>query len=201
MIILGCRLNSIRLTNKIHFALQPDSLMARVLLGVCLLTSTSVIILAAPREVQGDEVKTATKSAPESKTEPVGVNLDENIRLRRDLDEYSRTVDPAHVQIEERRRVMRKRLQERFATCDRDDDGALVLDEIFDCMPQVARRFAEVDLNSDRFITLEELEALQAKMADRQKVIAIKSETTQDADSGPKRKGKDSGNSNRKSAL
>ena len=177
------------------------SLAAQCLLGFTLLLPTAVVMLAAPRDVQGGEdAKPSSPSNLKSANEPIGVNLDENIRLRRDLDEYSRAVDPAHVQIEERRRVMHNRLQERFATCDRDDDGSLVLDEVYDCLPQIARRFSEIDLNGDRLITLEELEALQARMADRQKVIAIKADAAQDGDAGTKRKNKDASGS-RKSAL
>lgn len=174
--------------------------MTRFVIGLVLLFPTSVVMMAAPRDAQSNEELKAGSPGNVKSSEPVGVNMDENIRLRRDLDEYSRSVDPAHVQIEERRRVMRKRLQERFASCDRDDDGSLVLDEIFDCMPQIARRFAEVDLNGDRGITLEEIEALQARMADRQKVIAIKADSAQDGDSA-KRKNKDAVGNGRKSAL
>ena len=179
---------------------KNTSLMTRFVIGLVLLFPTGVVMMAAPRDAQSNEELKAPSSSNAKSNEPVGVNMDENIRLRRDLDEYSRSVDPAHVQIEERRRVMRKRLQERFASCDRDDDGSLVLDEIFDCMPQIARRFAEVDLNGDRGITLEELEALQARMADRQKVIAIKTDSAQDGDSA-KRKNKDASGNGRKSAL
>lgn len=164
-----------------------------------LLLPTSVVMLAAPRDAQSNEDAKPASAKPSN--EPVGVNMDENIRLRRALDEYSRTVDPAHVQIEERRRVMHKRLQERFASCDRDDDGSLILDEIYDCMPQLARRFGEVDLNGDRTISLEEIEALQAKIAERQRVLAVRADSAAaaDAESNPKRKNKDA--ANRKSAL
>ncbi len=175
------------------------SLMRRCALGLALLLPTSVVMFAAPRDAQGGEDAKSASSNTKSSNEPVGVYMDENIRLRRDLDEYSRSVDPAHVQIEERRRVMHKRLQERFASCDRDDDGSLILDEIYDCMPQLARRFSEVDLNGDRSISLEEIEVLQAKIAERQKILAVKADASQEADSGGKRKNKD--NNNRKSAL
>ena len=66
-------------------------------------------------------------------------------------------------------------------------------------MPQLARRFSEVDLNGDRSISLEEIEVLQAKIAERQKILAVKADAPQEADSGGKRKNKD--NNNRKSAL
>ena len=137
-------------------------------------------MMAGTRDNQNsnDEVsKTQSTDTPKSSNEPIGVNMDENIRLRRDLDEYSRTVDPAHVQIEERRRVMHKRLQERFSETDRDNDGAISIEEAYDLMPQLARHFNAVDLNSDHLITLDELEALQAKIAERQRVVTYKADT------------------------
>ena len=80
--------------------------MRRCALGLALLLPTSVVMFAAPRDAQGGEDAKSASSNTKSSNEPVGVNMDENIRLRRDLDEYSRSVDPAHVQIEERRPVM-----------------------------------------------------------------------------------------------
>src|ERR1051325_729760 len=44
------------------------------------------------------------------------ISQEDRLRLRRDLDEYSRSTDPDHTQIEERRRAMRQRLQERFSS-------------------------------------------------------------------------------------
>ena len=44
-------------------------------------------------------------------------------------------------------------------------------------MPQLARHFNAVDLNSDHLITLDELEALQAKIAERQRVVTYKADT------------------------
>ena len=175
------------------------SLMRRCALGLMLLLPTSLVMLSVSHDAQSADDNKPASSSTKSVNEPVGVNMDENIRLRRDLDEYSRAVDPAHVQIEERRRVMHKRLQERFAGCDRDDDGTLILDEVYDCMPQLARRFGEVDLNGDHAISLEEIETLQAKIAERQKVLAVKTDSPSDADSNAKRKNKDG--SSRKSAL
>lgn len=154
--------------------------MLRLLAILFLIFSSSEIMMAGTRDNQNsnDEVsKTQSTDTPKSSNEPIGVNMDENIRLRRDLDEYSRTVDPAHVQIEERRRVMHKRLQERFSETDRDNDGAISIEEAYDLMPQLARHFNAVDLNSDHLITLDELEALQAKIAERQRVVTYKADT------------------------
>ena len=178
------------------------ALLSRFVLGFAMMFVTSELMMAAPRDSQNsadDTPKAQISASKEPAKEAVGVNMDENIRLRRDLDEYSRSVDPAHVQIEERRRVMHKRLQERFSLTDRDNDGTISLDEAYESMPQLARHFGEVDLNSDRLITLEELEALQAKIAERQRVLAVKADSS-DVDQS-KRKNKDANPSGRKSAL
>jgi Ca2+-binding EF-hand superfamily protein len=176
--------------------------MSRLAIGLALLFSFAEVIVAGPRDNQNNNEE-VTKSQPsdnsKSSTEAVGVNMDDNIRLRRTLDEYSRTVDPAHVQIEERRRVMHQRIQERFSQADRDNDGGISLEEAYDSMPQLARHFGAVDLNSDHMITLEELEALQAKIAERQRMATLKVDTLE-ADN-PKAKNKQGASGNRKSAL
>ena len=154
-------------------------LMSRFAVALLLIFSSSEMMMAAPRDNQNsnDEViKSQPTDTSKTSNEPIGVNMDENIRLRRDLDEYSRAVDPAHVQIEERRRVMHKRLQERFSETDRDNDGAISIEEAYDTMPQLARHFGAVDLNSDHVITLDELEALQAKIVERQRVATYKAD-------------------------
>jgi hypothetical protein len=132
---------------------------------------------AGPREIEASFEEISKSLGSESVNKPmavpnnaVGVNLDENIRLRRALDEYSRLVDPAHVQIEERRRVMHKRLQERFNQTDKDNDGFLSREEAIEGMPQISRHFIGIDINNDGFISLDELEALQLKIVERQRM-------------------------------
>jgi hypothetical protein len=175
----------------------------RIALGLLLLVSSTESMMAAPRDSQNNDEASkpqqvdSTISKPSS--EPSGVNMDDNIRLRRTLDEYSRTVDPAHVQIEERRRVMHNRLQERFSQTDKDNDGTISLEEAYDSMPQLARHFGAVDLNGDRLITLDELEALQARINERQRGVSIKTDAGE-ADNS-KTKSKQSVVNNRKNAL
>ncbi len=126
----------------------------------------------------------------------------DSIRLRRDLDEYARTVDPAHVQIEERRRVMHQRLQERFSDTDRDNDGTISRLEAVQSMPQIARRFNEVDINGDNLISLDELESLQTRISERQRAAAIRVEATpEQVVDNTKRKNKDAMLANRKHTL
>ena len=189
--------------NAVSFAkINRIVLMSRLAIGLALVFSFAEVMMAGPRDNQNnnDEV---SKSQPsdnlKSSTEAVGVNMDDNIRLRRTLDEYSRTVDPAHVQIEERRRVMHQRIQERFSQADRDNDGGISLEEAYDSMPQLARHFGAVDLNSDHMITLEELEALQAKIAERQRMATLKVDALETDNA--KAKNKQGASGNRKSAL
>lgn len=98
------------------------------------------------------------------------VSTEERTRLRRDLDTYSRSLDPIHSQIEENRILMRKRLQERFFAADRDNDGSLSRIEAAEMMPQIARHFSLVDLNGDESITMNELAAAQNKAIERQRI-------------------------------
>lgn len=189
--------------NAVSFAkINRIVLMSRIAIGFALVFSFAEVMMAGPRDNQNNNDE-ASKSQPsensKSSNEAVGVNMDDNIRLRRTLDEYSRTVDPAHVQIEERRRVMHQRIQERFSQADRDNDGGISLEEAYDSMPQLARHFGAVDLNSDHMITLEELEALQAKIVERQRIATVKIDTPESESS--KSKSKQGASGNRKSAL
>lgn len=130
-----------------------------------------------------------------------GVNMDENIRLRRDLDEYTRTVDPAHVQIEERRRLMHKRLQERFSQIDRDGDGLISREEALDGIPQLLKHFANVDLNGDNYLSLDELEALQARILERQRTMTVRVDPNADIEIANKKKSAKDSVTNKKPAL
>ena len=189
--------------NTVSFAkINRIVLMSRLAIGLALVFSFAEVMMAGPRDNQNnnDEVsKSQPSDNSKSSNEAVGVNMDDNIRLRRTLDEYSRTVDPAHVQIEERRRVMHQRIQERFSQADRDNDGGISLEEAYDSMPQLARHFGAVDLNSDHMITLEELEALQAKIAERQRMATLKVDALETDNA--KAKNKQGASGNRKSAL
>jgi len=97
------------------------------------------------------------------------ISIEESIKLRSDINEYSRTVDPAHIQIEERRRIMHQRLQKRFQQADIDNNKVISRDEAALYMPQISRHFDAIDTNNDGVITLEELEALQARILARQR--------------------------------
>jgi hypothetical protein len=195
---------TLQLSGLVFSKLKRIILMSRLAFGLALVFSSAEVMMAAPRDNQAandDASKSLQSDSSNSKSsnDPVGVNIDDNIRLRRSLDEYSRTVDPAHVQIEERRRVMHQRLQERFSQADRDNDGTISLEEAYEMMPQLARHFGAVDLNGDRLITLDELGALQAKIAERQRIGTAKADSPE-VDSA-KSKSKISAPNNRKNAL
>lgn len=170
------------------------------LLALCLLFGLSESILAGggrndssrdnqagnAEEIAPQPADADTQDSPVQQTLDGNISDEERMRLHRDLDEYSRSVDPAHVQIQERRRVMHQRLVERFSNSDRDNDGSISREEATETMPQIARHFNQVDLNGDGVITLNELEAAQARALERQRGETAKNDL-QDPEP-PKRK-------------
>ncbi len=175
------------------------------ILAICLILGCVEPLVAAQRESQSSDdamkqLDNDTLDSPSSKTLHGPISIEESIRLRRDLDEYSRMVDPAHVQIEERRRIMHQKIQSRFSETDRDNDGSISREEAMESMPQVARHFNRIDSNGDGVISLDELEALQARMLGQRPVPTIKAETPDIVDTS-KRKGKDTVSNTRKRAL
>jgi len=119
----------------------------------------------------------ATKHIPDG--EPTNEGLQQTLNLnfspenrdkiRKALDDYSRATDPDHKQIEERRRLMRESIELRFQAVDKDNDGSIDRQEATEYLPQVARHFSEVDINQDEVITLEELQAAQARFLEHRK--------------------------------
>jgi len=179
-------------------------------LAFCILLAFTEPMNAAPRDGQAAADEMISKSndaksidSDQDITSPRRlkgpISIEDSIRLRRDLDEYSRTVDPAHVQIEERRRIMYQRIQTRFADSDKDNDGTLSREEATESLPQVARHFGSVDTNNDGVLSLDELEALQFRIVERQRSDSIKIEPVE-PDSN-KRKSRDAMLTNRKRTL
>jgi Ca2+-binding EF-hand superfamily protein len=90
-------------------------------------------------------------------------------KLRKALDDFARSVDPGHDQIEERRRAMQDSIETRFFEADSDGDGTLDRQEATEKLPQIARHFNSVDSNQDNLISLGELIEAQAKIAERRR--------------------------------
>ena len=101
---------------------------------------------------------------------------DDRARLRKALDDYAKSTDPEHNQIELKRKAMQESVQKRFNECNKDNDDSLDREEATHCLPQVARHFSYVDVDEDEVITLEELELAQAKQIERQKAAEAKME-------------------------
>ena len=90
-------------------------------------------------------------------------------KLRKALDDYAKSVDHDHDQIEERRRAMQESIEARFLDADNDGDGTIDRQEATEKLPQIARHFSQVDLNQDNVISLDELEEAQARIIERRK--------------------------------
>ena len=130
---------------------------------------------------------------------------EDRLRLRKALDDFSRTVDPGHDQIIERRRSMQESIKERFLTSDKDNDGSLDRQEATESLPQVARHFGQVDSNQDGLITLDELQSVQLKNIERRKAAEAAMELQKseefEAATNIKRKNKQASNNPRKNSL
>lgn len=94
-------------------------------------------------------------------------------KLRKALDDYARSVDPSHDQIEERRRVMQESVETRFFEADTDGDSTLDRQEATDKLPQIARHFNAVDTNQDNLISLGELVEAQARILERRRAAEL----------------------------
>lgn len=126
-------------------------------------------------------------------------------KLRKALDDYARSVDPAHGQIEERRRAMQESIEVRFLASDKNNDGTIDRQEATESLPQVARHFSLVDINQDEKVSLVELQAAQARILERKKAAeaALEAKKLQEADivTIGKRKSKQAVNNSHKRAL
>ena len=86
--------------------------------------------------------------------------LTDSDQIRDALAEYSRAEDKNNAIYEEKRRAMLDSVELRFLACDTDADDTLDVYEVTQCLPQVARRFRDVDIDNDNVITLDEIAIL-----------------------------------------
>jgi len=129
-------------------------------------------------------------------------------KLRKALDDYARSVDPSHDQIEERRRAMQESIETRFFEADMDGDSTLDRQEATEKLPQIARHFNSVDTNQDNLISLGELVEAQARIIERRKAAdaALEQQKQQklmeaEAASVAKPKSKQANNNSKKKSL
>lgn len=94
-------------------------------------------------------------------------------KLRRALDEYARSVDQNHAQIEKNRRLMSESIERRFLEADGDGDGSVDRQEATEKLPQIARQFSQVDTNHDELTTIDELEEAQTRIMERRRAAEM----------------------------
>jgi uncharacterized membrane protein len=124
-------------------------------------------------------------------------------KLRKALDDYAKSVDRDHEQIEERRRAMRASIEARFLDADNDGDGTIDRQEATEKLPQIARLFSQVDVNQDNVISLEELEQAQTRILERRRAAEAALETeklqaTAESSDSAKLKNKQTANNTKK---
>lgn len=127
-------------------------------------------------------------------------------KIRKALDDYAKSVDHGHDQIEERRRAMQESIKVRFLDADSDGDGTIDRQEATERLPQIARHFSQVDTNQDNVISLDELEEAQLRILERRKAAeaAVEAKKQQEVDTSTvatKRKSKQASDNTRKRAL
>ena len=123
------------------------------------------------KRVAEEERQAEDTQKPEGLQQTLKLNFSPEHRekLRKALDDFARSVDPGHDQIEERRRAMQDSVETRFFEADSDGDGTLDRQEATEKLPQIARHFNSVDTNQDNLISLGELIEAQARITERRR--------------------------------
>lgn len=164
---------------KAHFYLASTPILFAVV------TSLSLPVFAGGKSSQSTEDKLVVEDTDnninhiDSATEQTlehNFSPDDRARLRKALGDYTKSTDPEHHQIAQKRKAMQQSVEARFNDCNKDNDDSLDRDEATHCLPQVARHFSYVDIDEDEVITLEELQLAQAKQIERQKAAEAKME-------------------------
>jgi Ca2+-binding EF-hand superfamily protein len=151
-------------------------------LGACLIACVGIFAFSPALAAGKSKLLVADSSANPS-TEEANVGLQQTLnlnfspenreKLRRALDEYARSVDQNHAQIEQSRRLMRESVERRFLDADNDGDGSVDRQEATEKLPQIARQFSQVDTNHDEVITIDELEEAQARIMERRRAAEM----------------------------
>lgn len=85
-------------------------------------------------------------------------------RLREVLNAYSRQAYPDGDPVEERRRLMHDRMEERLNNADKNGVGSISRSEAQLRMPRLARQFDQIDLNGDNIITRDEMQIARDRL-------------------------------------
>jgi Ca2+-binding EF-hand superfamily protein len=189
------------------------SIKKYILCSLCVGLGFSFNLLAGEKNllVVSQKVNTKVADAADPQIDGMQKTLELNFspenreKLRKALDDYARSIDQDHEQIEARRRAMQQSIEERFFDADRDLNNMIDRQEATEKLPQIARHFNMVDQNQDGLISLDELEAAQMRILERRKAAEANEEIQKllEADSAPanKRKSKQASNNSRKPSL
>jgi len=193
-------------------SLKDASIAKCTCLALCIGFGLSFNTLAAGRNIAFSSLgSTRLVAEAEISSEGLQQTLELNFspesreKLRKALDDYARSVDHGHDQIEERRRAMQESIKMRFLDADNDGDGTIDRQEATERLPQIARHFSQVDTNQDNVISLDELEEAQVHILERRKAaeVALETKKMQEAEVllAGKRKSKQAADSIRKRSL
>lgn len=169
--------------DSLNLILQNNMSISKVVcVAMCLGLGLSFSVTAGGRNslaVPGDKLKRTAEEDRQSEDSLKNDGLQQTLnlnfspehreRLRKALDEYSRSIDPSHDQIEERRRAMQENIETRFFEADSDGNGTIDRQEATEKLPQIARHFNAVDSNQDNLISLGELVEAQARIMERRR--------------------------------
>ncbi len=128
-------------------------------------------LLLFTRPALTDPVNLSPSSAADDQAEEHQRNNDERLnaearrRLREELINYSRLAYPDRDQVEERRRLMHDRMEERLNNAEKTGVGSITRSEAQLRMPRLARQFDQIDTNGDGVITREEIQAARDRSA------------------------------------
>lgn len=158
---------------KAHFYLVSTPILFVVATGMVLpaFAGGKNSLIAEDKSVLEDADDGAMEQTLEHNFSP-----EDRARLRKALGDYTKSTDPEHNQIAQKRKAMQESVEKRFNDCNKDNDDSLDRDEATHCLPQVARHFSYVDIDEDEVITLEELQLAQVKQIERQKAAEAKME-------------------------
>lgn len=169
--------------DSLNLILQNNMSISKVVcVAMCLGLGLSFSVTAGGRNslaAPGDKLKRAAEEDRQSEDSLKNDGLQQTLnlnfspehreRLRKALDEYSRSIDPSHDQIEERRKAMQENIETRFFEADSDGNGTIDRQEATEKLPQIARHFNSVDTNQDNLISLGELVEAQARIMERRR--------------------------------